>query len=214
MEQAELASAIKQICAEKGIKEKEVLESIEAALGAAYRKEYRSQEELVESEFNPQTGGTEFYRSWEVIPNDEEVTNKERQILLKEAQKKKKTIKVGDKIRKKLPQKARFGRIAAQTAKQVILQQVREAERSHIYSTFKDKEGEVINGLVQQIENNNVIVDLDQANGILFENEQIPDEHYRIGQRLKVYLKEVEKSPPRLFNQALSNPSQTDLLSF
>jgi len=194
MKQAELAPAIKQICSEKGISEKDVLKSIEIALGAAYRKEYRSQEELVESEFNPQTGEAKFYRSWEVVPNDEEITNKERQIPLKKAKKKKKGIKVGDKIRQSLPQKEKFGRIAAQTAKQVILQQVREAERNHIYSIFKDKEGDIVNGVVQQIENGDVVIDLSQANGILFKSEQIPDEHYRVGQRLKLYIKEVEKS--------------------
>lgn len=76
----------------------------------------------------------------------------------------------------------------------MILQQVREAERNNIFQAFKDKEKSVINGVVQQIENNNIIVDLDRATGIIFKNEQIPDENYRIGQRVKVYLKEVEMS--------------------
>jgi len=195
MQKQELASAIKQICGEKGISEKEVISSIEAALGAAYRKEYRHQDELVESEFDVKTGAMKFYQVWEVVADEEELTNNKRQIFLADAKKKKKTIKEGESIRKKLPTKADFGRIAAQTAKQVILQQVREAERTHIFESFKDKEGEVLNGVVQQVENQNVIVDLGSANGIMFENEQIPEENYRLGQRLKVYLKEVEKSP-------------------
>jgi len=195
MQKQELASAIKQICAEKSISEKEVISSIEAALGAAYRKEYRHQDELVESEFDVKTGAMKFYQVWEVVADEEELTNNKRQILLADAKKKKKSIKEGESIKKKLPTKAEFGRIAAQTAKQVILQQVREAERTHIFESFKDREGDVLNGVVQQVENQNVIVDLGSANGIMFENEQIPEENYRLGQRLKVYLKEVEKSP-------------------
>ncbi len=192
MKKEELAAAIKEISHEKNIDESDVLESLESALGAAYRKEYRSGDEIIECNFDISSGKMEFYQVWEVIDDEEEEYNKKRQMPLKKAQELDEDAEVDSQVEKKLETKDKFGRIAAQTAKQVILQQVREAERDQIFETFKEREGEVVNGTVQQIENKNVIVDLDKANGMLFSSEQIPDENYRIGQRLKVYIKEVE----------------------
>ncbi len=193
MNKEELLAAIRQIGSEKDIDEKEVLSSLEDALGAAYRKEYGHPEEQVASEFDPETGKMNFYRVFEVVEEDDLTSNK-RQLTLEDAKKLDKKAEIGGEVREKLEKKDQFGRIAAQTAKQVILQQVREAERDNIYSKYKEKEGTVVNGVVQQVENRSVIVDLDKVTGVMFESEQIPDENYRIGQRLKVYIKEVEKS--------------------
>ena len=111
---------------------------------------------------------------------------------LEEAKKLKKDAKVGDLIELELEQKKDYGRVAAQTAKQVILQRIREAERDAMYDEYKNKEGEVLGGIVQRVEGNNVIIDLGRAAGVLFPSEQVERESYRIGQRLKVYLMKVE----------------------
>lgn len=193
MNKEELIAAIRQIGSEKDIDEEEVLSSLEDALGAAYRKEYGDPEEQISSNFDPETGKMKFFRVFEVVKEDD-ITNTKRELTIEEAKKIDSDAKIGEQVKEELETKDKFGRIAAQTAKQVILQQVREAERDNIYSKYKEKEGSVINGVVQQVENRNVIVDLDKVTGIIFESEQIPDENYRIGQRLKVYLKEIEKS--------------------
>jgi len=193
MNKEELMAAIRQIGSEKDISEKEILSSFEDALGAAYRKEYGHPEEQVASEFDPETGKINFFRVFEVVEEDN-LTSKKRQLTLDEAKNLDKDAKIGGEVREKLKKRNQFGRIAAQTAKQVILQQVREAERDNIHSKYKEKEGTVVNGAVQQIESRSVIVDLDKVTGVMFESEQIPGENYRIGQRLKVYIKEVEKS--------------------
>jgi N utilization substance protein A len=193
MNKEELTAAIRQIGSEKDINEETVLSSLENALGAAYRKEYGHPDEQITSEFCPDTGKMKFFRIFDVV-EEENKTNNKRELSLEEAKKIDKKAKIGGQVKEELEKKEQFGRIAAQTAKQVILQQVREAERDNIYSKYKEKEGTVANGVVQQVEPRNVIIDLDKITGVLFENEQIPDENYRIGQRLKVYIKEVEKS--------------------
>jgi transcription termination/antitermination protein NusA len=194
MDKEQLLAAIRQIGSEKDIDEEEVLSSLEDALGAAYRKEYGDPEEQISSEFDPETGKMKFFRVFDVVDDEEEVSNKKRELTKEEAKKIDEDAEVGEQVREELEKKDKFGRIAAQTAKQVILQQVREAERDNIYDKYKEKEGSVVNGVVQQIENRNVIVDLDNVTGIIFESEQVPDEDCRVGQRLKVYVKEVEKS--------------------
>ena len=127
--------------------------------------------------------------------------NSEKHIMIEEIDKvedlpktvKKKKLKPGDEIEFPLEIVQEFGRIAAQTAKQVIIQRIREAEREAIYEEYKEKEGQIASGIIQRIERDNIFIDIGKATGVLFLEEQIPREHYRIGQRLRVYINEVQK---------------------
>jgi N utilization substance protein A len=189
----EFEFAVEQICEEKGISKEAVIETIEAALAAAYRKDYGEKGQNVVAEFDPKTGRTKVFEIKEVV---EEVEKPKREITLEEAKKVKKDAKVGDEIRTEVtPEEIKFGRIAAQTAKQVITQKIREAEKNAVYDTFKDKIGEAVNGIVQRIENGTIFVDLSQASGILPAQEQIPGESYRIGDRVRVLINKVDLTP-------------------
>lgn len=182
--------AIAQICEEKNISKEVVLETIEAALAAAYKKDFGSKEQEVRVEIDAESGEIVVYVQKEVV---DEVENEMTQMSIVNASKIKKGIKVGEIVEiKDLP--SDFGRIAAQTAKQVIIQRIREAERDMVFGEYKDKEGEVINGSVQRIEGNNVIVDMGKAAGVLFPNEQIQGERYYVGQRLKFFVVRVEQT--------------------
>lgn len=182
--------AIKQICEEKNISEEVVLETIEAALGAAYKKDFGSKDQEVRVDINPDTGEIVVFVQKEVV---EDVENEMTQISVVNASKMKKGAVAGDIIElKDLPND--FGRIAAQTAKQVIIQRIREAERDMVFGEYKDKEGEVVNGVIQRVEGNNVIVDMGKAAGVLFPNEQIQGERYYVGQRLKFFVVRVEQT--------------------
>lgn len=121
--------------------------------------------------------------------------NEERDIILEDALKRDADIKIGDTLEEDLPTYTDFGRVAAQTAKQVIIQRVREAERDAMYAEYKEKEGEMANGTVQRIEGRTVFVDLGKSVGVLFPREQVRDEHFTMGQRLKVYIESVELDP-------------------
>lgn len=188
--QSQFAAAINQICEEKNIPKDVVLDTIKAALAAAYKKDYGSKNQEVRVELDEGNGEVVAYISKEVV---DEVEDQYIQISLENALKFNKQAKIGDIIEiKDMP--SDFGRIAAQTAKQVIIQRIREAERDMVFGEYKDKEGEVINGVIQRIEGNNVIIDLGKASGILFPNEQISDERYYIGQRLKFYVVRVEQN--------------------
>ncbi|MBU2595751.1 transcription termination factor NusA [Patescibacteria group bacterium] len=189
----EFRSAIKQICDERGISEKSVFETIEQALAAAYRKDYGRPEQRIEVKLDPNTGKMKVAQVFEVVKKDE-FENENNQILLKDAKKSQKTAKIGDLIKKKLKPHSDFGRIAAQTAKQVIIQRIREAERDVVFGEFKKKESEIINGTVQRIEGRNIIIDLGKTSGIMFPTEQVEAEKYYLGQRLKLYLVSVEES--------------------
>jgi len=181
-------AAINQICDEKNLEPKVVLESVEAALAAAYKKDYGSREQEVRVELDPETGGAKVFVSKEVAA---EVEDPYLQITKPEAVKIKKGAKIGDIIEvEDFPQD--YGRIAAQTAKQVIIQRIREAERDAIVEEYKDKEGALVNGTVGRFEGRNVLVDLGKATGILFAAEQIPGERYYAGQRVKVLVKSVD----------------------
>jgi len=118
-----------------------------------------------------------------------------KHMMVEEAKKIKKDIKPGEELEIELEAHDDFGRIAAQTAKQVIIQRLREAEREVVYDDYKDREGEIAGGVVQRIEGRNVFVDIGKTVGILFSDEQIPGEFYRIGQRLRVYILKVERGP-------------------
>jgi len=234
----QFGSAIAQIAEEKGIDKEKVIEAIESALAAAYKKDYGRRGQHIRAEFNEMTGGADFYLVKEVVDettrvfeeeeeaetdektkakdqkkpesasippvgtatdeSDEEKIpryNPERDLILEEAKKVKPDAKVGDIIEEKLEPKSDYGRVAAQTAKQVIIQKIREAERDSMYDEYKQKEGEVLSGVIQRIEGRNVFVDLGKSTGILFPSEQVEGERYRLGQRIKVYLMKVEADP-------------------
>jgi transcription termination/antitermination protein NusA len=183
--------AIEELCEEKGLDKEIVLETVEAALSAAYRKDYGKAKQVIRAKLDPVTGDADMFKVTEVV---EEVENSEAEILLKDAKKINKKHKLGDEIIEPLPREESFGRIAAQTAKQVIIQRIREAERDMIFEEYKDREGIVVNGSVQQIDGKNIIISLGKANAIMFPSDQIRDENYYIGQRLKVFIKEVSQT--------------------
>ncbi|MDO8565889.1 MAG: transcription termination factor NusA [Candidatus Moranbacteria bacterium] len=233
----EFGSAVMQIAEEKGISKERVLEVVEAALAAAYKKDYGKKGQVIRSEFDEMKKDAKFFLVKEVVDEttrefvteeaDEEINdqrptthneekekkaketdeikeanvadeerlprfNPERDMLLGEAKKLKKGIKVGETIELPLETHDEFGRVAAQTAKQVIIQRIREAEREAMFEEYKEKEGQVVSGIVQRVEGRNVFVDLGKSVGILFPSEQIEGENYRVGQHLKVYLVRVE----------------------
>ncbi|KKW05617.1 MAG: NusA antitermination factor [Candidatus Moranbacteria bacterium GW2011_GWE1_49_15] len=231
----EFGSAIMQIADEKGIAKEKVIEIIEAALAAAYKKDYGKRGQKIRAEFDAVTGGTKFYLVKDVVDetvreflSEDELAaeaeaevepakgghrddreelmeedgedklpryNPERDITVEDAKKLKKGAKIGDIIEMELESKDDYGRVAAQTAKQVIIQRIREAERESMFSEYKEKEGEVVSGTVQRVEGRNVYVDLGKSVGVLFPSEQVRGESYRIGQRIKVYLSKVESDP-------------------
>lgn len=187
-------AAINQICDEKGISTESVVETIEAALAAAYRKDYGQPGQIIAAKLDPETGEAQFSQVFNVVEKEEEIEEPEAQKTLVEAKKIDKKAKVGETVSIPLETHSEFGRIAAQTAKQVITQRLRETERDMLYEEFKDKENKLINGVIQQIENGNVIIDLGKINGIMLPFDQIKNERYYSGQRLKVFVKEVEES--------------------
>ena len=184
-----LALAVKTIAEEKNLPEDVVQEIVEQALAAAYRRDYGEREQEVRVSMNLNNGEVDAYISKEVV---ETVGDESFEISLKDAQAMKKNSKVGDTI--EIFQKVEsFGRVAAQTAKQVILQRLREAEREIIMAEYEDKIGTVVNGIVGRVEGNIVRVELGKAQGIMPRSEQIQGERYYPGQRLKVFLKDVER---------------------
>jgi N utilization substance protein A len=188
--QTSFAQAIEQICEEKNISKEVVMEAVEAALVAAYKKDYGERDQEVRVKLNEESGAIEVFVSKEVV---ETVENPNLQISIEAASRVKKNIKVGELIEiMDLP--ADFGRIAAQTAKQVIVQRIREAERDMVFGEYKDKEGDIVNCTVQRVEGDTVIVDLGKASGVLFRNEQIPGERYYPNQRFRVFIVRVEQA--------------------
>jgi len=188
--QNQFISAIEQICEEKGISKDMVLEAIEAAIIAAYKKDFGDKEQEVRVELNPDNGDGTIFVTKEVV---ESVEDPMIQITLADAKKVKKDAEMGDMIEIKEDNKD-FGRVAAQTAKQVIVQRIREAERDVVFSEFSDKEGLIINATVQRFENGNTYIDLGKATGVMFPSDQIPNEKYYPGQKIKVYVVRVEQT--------------------
>lgn len=224
----EFGSAVMQIAEEKNLPREKVFEIVEAALAAAYKKDYGKKGQVIKAKFDEVTKSADFFLVKEVVdetlrdftvaeepeegasekeharpePVAEELDedrlprfNSERDLTLDEAKLMKKDAVVGDSIEIPLENHEDFGRVAAQTAKQVIIQRIREAERETMFTEYKEKEGQAVNGIVQRIEGRNVFVDLGKSTGILFPSEQIPGENYRMGQHLKVYLTRVESDP-------------------
>jgi transcription termination/antitermination protein NusA len=185
----QLVMAIKQIADEKNLPEDIVHEAVEQALAAAYRKDFGEREQNVRVVLNQNTGDMTAITAYDVV---EEVENDAQQMTPEQAKKIKSDAKIGDVVEIEDHPKT-FGRVAAQTAKQVILQRLREAEREIIMNEYEDKIGTVIVGTVQRVESRVVRVDLGKAVGILPASEQIPGEYYGVGSRIKVFLKDVER---------------------
>lgn len=185
----QLALSTKQIAEEKNLKEEIVHDIIEQAIAAAYRRDFGDREQEVHANLNSKTGTVTVYISKEVV---KEVTDGDYEISLADAKKINKNAKLGETV-EITDQPTNFGRVAAQTAKQVILQKLREAEREVVMDEFADKIGTVITGTVQRVEPRVVRVELGKASGIIPQSEQIPGEYYGIGSRVKVYLKDVER---------------------
>lgn len=191
----QLEQALAQIAEEKGISREEIIAMIEASLAAAFRKDYGDKDQNVIVEFNPEDLSAKIFDEKTVVPiAQEEIEDQQKEISVDEAQAWQKGVKAGEVVRKDITPTGNmeFGRIAAQTAKQVIIQKLREAERNMQFSDFKAKERTLINGIVQRVEGDTVLVDLGKAVGILFPSEQIRNEKYNIGQRIKVLLLHVE----------------------
>lgn len=182
--------AITQLSAEKNLPKDVVLTAVEAALVSAYKKDNFSTNQNIAVKINPNTGKVEVWAEKEVVKKP---TDRTFEISLEEAKKFNKDIAIGDAIMiESTP--ANAGRIAAQTAKQVILQRLHEAEHSAIFEEYADKEGEVVSGVVQRFEAGQVNIDMGRTEAILPASEQVRTERYRIGQRLKVVLLQVART--------------------
>jgi N utilization substance protein A len=229
-------SALEQLEEERKIPKEKILEAIEQAMAAAYKKDYGKKGQIVRAKFDMETGKTDFFQVKIVVDesiaildddtspqpspemrggsfpsqgkagdeveysvkdaNDERVHfNSEHHILLEDAKKIKKGAELNDEIIFPLEAKDDYGRIAAQTAKQVIIQKIREAERTSIIDEYGTKEGEIISGVVQKVERGNIYVDFNRATGILPAEEQIPGEYWQRSQRIRAYLYSVEDTP-------------------
>jgi N utilization substance protein A len=191
-------AAINLLAEEKNLPRDTVVETVEAALAAAYKRDYSDKDQEARAELDQETSQIRLFISRAIVADDE-VENEDLQIGLTAAKKIKKDATSGteeepEMLETEVELPGDFGRVAAQTAKQVIIQRLREAEREIIFTEYSDKEGMVLNGNVQRVEGNMVYVDLGKATGILFSSEQIPGERYYTGQRLKVYVLRVEQA--------------------
>ena len=189
IDSTELIIALNELEKEKGIKKEYVLESIETALVTAYKRNFDVNTDNVKITMNSETGEIHVYEELTVV---EEVEDDKIQISLEEAKKINKQFNVGDIVDKELMPK-NFGRIAAQTAKQVIVQRIREASRDVIFNEFSEKKGEIVSGIVQKVDKNIVVLDLGKIEGIMPIKEQIPTETYYVNQKLRACVANVEK---------------------
>ncbi|MBI2639769.1 MAG: transcription termination/antitermination protein NusA [Candidatus Sungbacteria bacterium] len=239
MELKTFQQVIQQIAEEKSIPAEKVIETLELALAAAYKKDYGKKGQIIKASFDRATGAITFrqvkivvddsmIKSEEEIKAEEEARakafeeavergpvrkkqeteeaeiarelgerkvrfNPERHLTIEEAKEIKPDVEPGEELEFPLETHSDFGRIASQTAKQVIIQRIREAERESTYDEYKSKEGEIVSGIIQRIEGRNVFVDLGRGIGLLPPEEQIPREYYRIGERVKALVIGVEK---------------------
>ena len=209
-------SVLSELEEERGIPREKIIEAIESALATAYNKEYGKRGRIVRATFNPATGDTEFFQVKTVVHPDEVVEEEEdaerdeedermrykpeQHMYIEDAQRIKKDAEVGDEITFPLEEKEEYGRIAAQTAKQVIIQKIREAEKASVMDEFEERQGEIVHGVVQRIERGVVYVDLGRsAIGTIAYDEQIPGERFRQGERIRVFLSAVDESPRGIF---------------
>ncbi len=185
----ELIKAMEDLEKESGIQKEYLLESIETALVTAYKKNFDCDDENVKITMDKQTGEIHVYMQKEVV---EEVENSKIQISLAQAQEIDKKYQVGDVVEKELVPR-NFGRIAAGTAKQVIVQKIREASREYLFKEFGDKKGEIVSGIVQKADGGVVVVDLGKLEGVLTVKEQIPTEKYHVNDKIRACILDVEK---------------------
>ena len=185
----EFLDALRDLEKERNISADVILEAIEAALISAYKKNFGSSQN-VRVEISRETGDFHVYSRKTIV---EEVEDPRLEISLEEAEKINPGYEPGDLYETEVTPKT-FGRIAAQTAKQVVVQRMREAERNVIFDEFMNMEGDILTGIIQRIENRNVFLDIGKTEAILTPNEQIPGEEYRYGDRLKVYMVEIKKT--------------------
>ncbi|MDD5621103.1 MAG: transcription termination factor NusA [Candidatus Pacebacteria bacterium] len=217
--------ALSQISEEKGLSLEKIIEVVEIALSAAYKKDFGKKGEVIKAKLNPQNGDIKFWQVLFVVDesmiySEEELAemseqeteyemekeeeleegkklrfNPKKHIMIEEAKKIDPKISIGQELIIPLESKQEYGRIAAQTAKQVILQKLKEVERENIYQEFQSKIEEITSGIVQRIEGKNVFLNIGKTLGIMPPKEQIPQEYYKPGQRLKVLIREVQESP-------------------
>jgi N utilization substance protein A len=185
----QLVLAIRTIADEKNLPEDVVLDVVQQAVAAAWRRDNGDREQDVRAELNTVNGTAKVFVRYEVV---EEVENEANQMTVEQAQKLQKGAELGDVVEENF-EASSFGRVAAQTAKQVVLQKLREAEREVVMDEFADKIGTVLVGTVQRVDPRIVRVELGKTTGILPASEQIPGEYYGIGSRIKVFLKDVER---------------------
>lgn len=226
MSSSPIAQALQNIAEEKGLEYEVVLGTLEVALAAAYRKDFGTKEQNIVINYDPETGAMKIFDVKEVVEdqelpdeeddapmepqydeNGEEIKrfNPKTEIMLTQAKEEKPDAEIGDIIKRALPIHEDFGRMAAQTAKQVITQKIREAERNAIYEEFKDYEGTVVMGAIGRREPRHVLVDIGKATGILPYDEQVPGEMYRTGARMKMYVVSVQmttKGPEIVLSRA------------
>lgn len=211
-------SVVQQLEEERGIPREKTLEAIAMSLATAYKKEYGKKGQIVRASFDENTGGVEFWqvkivvdRDQVIMEGDEEMEheelkdanlddikirfNPEQHMLVEDAKKIKRDAQIGDELVFPLEAKADFGRIAAQTAKQIIIQKIREAEKVSVMGEYGQKEGEIVAGTVERVERGAVFVDMGRAVGIIPYEEQIPSERWKTGDRIRAYLYAVEETP-------------------
>ncbi len=213
----ELSRAINQVAEEKGLDPEKVLEAIESSIAAAYKREYGQRGEIVKAKLDTKSGALKFWQVKTVVDEttvrfvdesaedvgapfekfSEETAlprfNSERHITLDEAKKIDSKAIISDELSFPLETHESFGRIAAQAAKQVIIQKLRESERTSILSEWRDKEGQIASGIVQRFERGHIYIDLGRTVGVMFENESVPGEHYRPGERLRFLVLAVQE---------------------
>lgn len=232
-----IEQAIRQICDEKGLAYESVIDAVEAALAAAYRKDFGDKNQNIEAKFDPESGATRVFDIKTVVEDmdlaelekieearkakaeefalkmeaarakGEDVNgieyedvegptfNPKTDIMISEAKVLKFGSQVGDVLRIELPQPGEFGRMAAMTAKQVITQKLREAEREVVFNEYKEHEGKILNGTVQRQEGRMVLIDIGRTAGILRNEDQVPTERYKTGDRIKVLVSQVSLTP-------------------
>ncbi len=207
-------SVLTQLEEERGIPKEKIMEAIELALATAYRKEYGKKGQIVRAKFDINSGKTEMFQvkivvdestvlmeepEDAVIPEGVELYNPEHHMLIGDARRIKKDIQLGEEMIFPLEAQEDYSRIAAQTAKQVIMQKIREAEKVSIIEQFGQKEGEIVTGTVQRMERGNIFLDMGRAPAILPYEEQIPGERFGQGERVRAYLYRVEESGKGVF---------------
>ena len=186
---SEVLGIIEQLCREKGIDKEIIIEALKSAMEAAARKRLDTESPL-QSEFNSETGEVEIFSEKTIV---DKVINPDKEIALSEAKLIHPEVSMGESLLVQLPIE-NFGRIAAQLAKQVILQKVRDAEIDLICKDFEDKKGELINGIVQRLEHGDIVIDLGRAEGILPRREQVFRESFSRGDRIRAYILDIRKT--------------------